>query len=439
MPVFTDLLDGAAGQSLENRPGWSKTTGADVAALADGGSGFCLPGGTTTASGTWHAPTIQPASADQYCEGILRLANSALSCPLGVRCDISAAAGQGYLVQLDNSTGRLRLLRRSSAGALTTLGTFSVPTPADLDSNKVRLQAVGTAISVLFSGATVIGPVADALIASGSVAMLSRGGSLVSTAVARIDNWESGEVSSAPAPITGSGSATFFPMTGAGAGALMIRGAGAATFAPMTGAGTGALAIQAQGGGSFAPMNGMASGMLGAGAPITASASATFAPLIGSSTATLAIRGSASASLAPMTATARGRVGSTVPVLWLTIEADEIDLAIEAEAIPLIITLAENGARTVKTLPKKTPQAVYRVTLNMPAWITPDNPVVDLELIPVRGDVVIAEPLVVAPGRAQFWLSGGTPGKLSTFTALAHLADGQKYPQTLRVMVTETV
>jgi len=184
--VFTDGLDGTPATTLRTRTGWSRPAGADEATLVSGGSGFSLTGGTAAASGTWHAPTSQPSSADQYCEAILPTV-AQIGFPLGVRCDTTNSLGAGYVLRYN---GPLQLFRRSAAGGLTSIGSYTVPTPADLATNPVRLEAIGTAIKVYFKGAAVIS-VTDANIASGSVAMLSRGGS--SSTANDVDNWQSGE------------------------------------------------------------------------------------------------------------------------------------------------------------------------------------------------------------------------------------------------------
>jgi len=228
--TFTDGLDGTAGSSLHTRTGWSRPAGADTAVLLASGSGFSLPAGTTTASSTWHAPTAQPSGADQYAEALIR-SSSQISFPLGVRCNTASYLGAGYLVRYN---GGIQLYRRTVEGGLSLLGSYTVPTPADLTTNPVRLEAIGTAIKVYFKSAAVIS-VTDANIASGSVAMLTRGGG--TGTVVDVDNWQSGEAGTVA--ITGTGAVTFGALTVAAAGSLAITGTGAVTFGALTAAAAG--------------------------------------------------------------------------------------------------------------------------------------------------------------------------------------------------------
>jgi hypothetical protein len=192
--TFTDNLDGTTGTNLSARTGWSRPTGADNAVLK-GGSGYALTSGTTAASGTWHAPTSQPSGNNQYAEALLT-ASSTAAFPLGVRCDTTAALGQGYLARR-NSTTTVQLFVRNSSGTLTQLGSTYTDTQVNLDASKIRLEASGTSITVKLGGVTVIGPVTDSSIASGSVAMLSRGGSGAGTST--VDDWGSGDLTVAAA------------------------------------------------------------------------------------------------------------------------------------------------------------------------------------------------------------------------------------------------
>lgn len=218
MASFTDNLDGTPGSALASRSGWSRPVGSDTWPLRAGGSGYLPTNGTTLASSTWHVPNSQPSGNDQFSEAILGQSSGGMAFPLGVRCDVSNGSGQGYFARVSNSV--IQLYRRSAAGAFTSLGTYSPPTPSDLASNPVRLEVVGSEISVYFMGSRVIGPVTDAAIASGSVASLSRGGS---TGAALFDEAAWGDVGAAA--ITGtmaaqeSGSDSF-----AGSGLVLIQG-----------------------------------------------------------------------------------------------------------------------------------------------------------------------------------------------------------------------
>ena len=196
MSSFTDNLDGTAGTFLRNRTGWSRPTGADDAVL-DSTTGYRLTNGTTTASSTWHAPTSQPSGNDQYVEALVASNGNTACFQLGVRCDTSTANGQAYLCRRPSDTS-LQLYFRNSSGALSLLGSYT-GTKANLDANKARLEVTGTSISVKFMGSTVIGPVTNTSIASGSVAILTRGGS---ASTRNIDDWESGDLtSSASSPV----------------------------------------------------------------------------------------------------------------------------------------------------------------------------------------------------------------------------------------------
>ena len=199
MATFTDNLDGTSGDLLSARSGWSRPTGADNAAIVSTGSGVALTTGSTAANGTWHVPTSQPSGNDQYAEALIGTAVNAF--PLGVRCDTSSATGGGYLARC-TTANNIELYRRSASGVLLSLGSYAVPTPSDLTTNKVRLEVVGNDLSVYFKGSAVLGPIARTDFASGSVAMLSRGGT-ASTTVYTADDWGSGDI--------GAGSQTLTP------------------------------------------------------------------------------------------------------------------------------------------------------------------------------------------------------------------------------------
>jgi len=199
MPTFSDNLDGSVGDLLRNRSGWSRPVGADEAQIITGFTGgFAITIGTTVASSTWHVPTSQPSSADQYVTGLLDTVGNATAFPLGIRCDVSNNLGSAYLCR-HGTTGQLQLFRRTATGSQASIGTATV-TAADLATNPVTLKAVGNQISVEFMGATVIGPLTDTTATSGSVAALSRGGSL--SARSLLNSWESGDVAVPGGPTT---------------------------------------------------------------------------------------------------------------------------------------------------------------------------------------------------------------------------------------------
>jgi len=220
MASFTDNLDGTVGDLLSSRTGWSRTIGADDAKVVVTGSGIALTAGATNASATWHRPTSQPAGNDQYIEAFLGALNNAF--PFGLRCDTSTATGGGYLLRVNNSNV-IEMYRRTSLGVLFSIGTYTVPTPSDLLTNKVRFEVSGDQLTAYFKGAVVIGPVTRTDFASGSIAMLSRAGT-ASTTTYTVDDWDSGDISAGaqaldPSLITNT--QTFYAPTVA-AGALTL-------------------------------------------------------------------------------------------------------------------------------------------------------------------------------------------------------------------------
>lgn len=244
MTTFTDSLNGTAGDLLSARSGWSRPVGADNAAIITGGSGVALTTGATTGSSTWHVPTSQPSGNDQYAEALIGTFLNAF--PLGVRCDPSTATGGGYLARV-NTSNIIELFRRSASGVLLSLATYTVPTPSDLLTNKVRLEVVGTTLNVYFMGAAVIGPITRTDFASGSVAMLSRGGT-ASTTVYTVDDWGSGDVGAAA--ITGSAAGTI-DFTGSAAATAKITGTAAGTIG-FAGTSTGTVRVQGSATGAIA-------------------------------------------------------------------------------------------------------------------------------------------------------------------------------------------
>lgn len=295
MPTFTDALTGTPGALLSARTGWSRPTGSDSIPISSGGTGVDYTNGTTAANGTWHAPTSQPSGNDQYVTGIIGNGSSGGNgtFPMGVRCNTASALGQGYLLRRNVNT--LELFRRNNSGTLTSMGTFA-STSGNL-ANPVTLKAVGTSISVELLGSTVIGPVTDTNIASGSVAFLSRGGSAVAGPI--IQAWDSGDVSTG---ITGTLSATLGALTAASVGALAIRASGANTLGAMTAAGAGRLAIAGTSSSTLGELTASAASSLA----IVGATSATLGAVTSSATGALAITGAVSATLGAVTLSATG-------------------------------------------------------------------------------------------------------------------------------------
>lgn len=293
MPTFTDALTGTPGALLSARTGWSRPTGSDSIPISSGGTGVDATNGTTAANGTWHVPTSQPSGNDEYASGILNNVAGSGVFPLGVRCNTASALGQGYLLR--RTTNTLELFRRNNSGTLTSMGTF-LSTAGNL-ANPVTLKAVGTSISVELLGSTVIGPVTDTNIASGSVAFLSRGGSAVAGPI--VSAWDSGDVSTG---ITGTLSATLGALTAASVGALAIRASGANTLGAMAAAGAGKLAIAGTSSSTLGELTASAAGSLA----IAGAASATLGAVTSSATGALAITGAVSATLGAVTLSATG-------------------------------------------------------------------------------------------------------------------------------------
>lgn len=235
MPTFTDNLDGTAGDLLSSRSGWSRPVGSDDAKVVSSGSGIALaPNAGAASTGTWHAPSSQPSGNDEYVEAYIGAVANAF--PLGVRCDTSVATGGGYLARC-TASNVIELFRRSSSGVLLNIGSYTVPTPSDLTTNKVKLEVVGTTLNVYFKGSAVIGPVTRTDFSSGSVAMLSRGGT-ASTTVYTIDDIGWGDTGAAG--VTGDASVSV-SFDVAGAGAAIIAGT-SATSIDFTASAAGAVA-----------------------------------------------------------------------------------------------------------------------------------------------------------------------------------------------------
>jgi hypothetical protein len=307
MTTFTDNLDGAAGFVLRSRTGWTRPTGLDEVVQATGDTGYTLPVGTTAASGTWHMPTSQPSGNDQYVEAMCYFGGTAAGFQMGVRCNTASALGRGYLIRRNSNT-QIGLFVRDDAGTLTSLGTYT-GTSTDLNANKVRLEVSGSSVAVKFMGATVIGPVTDTTSASGNIAMLSRGGAQAATR--QVDDWESGDLGTAAASGTASGS---LALSGSAAGKLKVAAVstGALVLAATT-AGTvrvqggvsGSLGIAgtSAGTGSIPGTSGQATGSFtitgsATGKTLIQGAANDTLTLAGVSAGTVSIQGSADSSLA---------------------------------------------------------------------------------------------------------------------------------------------
>lgn len=188
MAVFTDGFVGTPGALISARVGWTTATGADANQIAPSGDGVSVTTGTGSTV-TRQLPSSQPSSADQYAQAML-LASDNGPFLLGVRINSS---GEGYYVRrgAGGTNGILQLYRRSGT-AFTLLGSFT--STSDSVAFPTRLQAVGNQISVVSNVITLIGPITDSNFPTGSVGFLTRGGSVAATS--RLDDWQSGEVSS---------------------------------------------------------------------------------------------------------------------------------------------------------------------------------------------------------------------------------------------------
>jgi len=137
-------------------------------------------------------PASQPTTNDQYVEAILALGGNGF--PLCIRANTASALGQAIVCRRNNAGSIINLFHRNSSGTLTSLGTYTASS-GDLATNPVRLEGVGTDITVKFMGATILGPFTDPNTygAVGSVAVLSRGGSATTT-TPTFDNMAWGDV-----------------------------------------------------------------------------------------------------------------------------------------------------------------------------------------------------------------------------------------------------
>lgn len=305
MATYTDNLDGTAGTLLSARSGVTRTVGVDDITLTTGGSGYYMTDGAIGSNGTWHKFDNQPAGNDQYVEAFLQRGSGGNPFPLCVRADTSSANGAGYISGMDTTT-RIRLLRRIASGQMVALGSYTHGNATDQATNKARLEVVGTTLTVSFMGSVVIGPITDANISSGSVAILTRGGTATTT-TATVDDIAWGDAGAVA--ITGAGAGTF-DITGSASGSLAIRGAGAGTFditgtatgaagvVPIVGAGSGVFSITGSATGSLANRGNGAgvfeitgTGAGNSGVPAITGEGAGVFDITGSATGSLANRG----------------------------------------------------------------------------------------------------------------------------------------------------
>lgn len=437
MPIFNDNLDGSVGDLLRNRSGWSRPVGADEAQVLSGFTGgFALTLGTTVASSTWHVPTTQPSSADQYVSGLLDTAPQASVFPLGVRCDVSNNLGAGYLLR-HGTTGVLQLFRRTSAGNQAQIGSASI-TVADLVANPVTLKAVGNQISVEFKGATVIGPVTDTTATSGSVAILSRGGVLSTRSM--INSWESGEVGAGPTPIAGSLSATLGPLTASGAGSALIGGQASVTLGAVTLNASGAVTITGTANATLGTLTGTATANL----PIVGGASATLGSISVAATGAVAITGSASIALGGLSLVATGRQGARQAVRFLQIAARTKRLALTsqpktraltARAKRLHFTARADGDNAMERLSTKLADEIWRFELNCANWIPSGAAIASVTGEVISGTATVQDFEVATAPKVTCMVSGGDPGTTTTFRVLVTMNDGQIFGDDFSVYV----
>jgi hypothetical protein len=495
VPIFSDNLDGSVGDLLRNRSGWSRLVGVDEAQIISGFTGgFALATGTTNASSTWHVPTVQPASDDQYVTGLLDSIPKNGVFPLGVRCDVSSALGAGYLAR-HQTTGVLSLFRRTSSGTLTQIGSASV-TASDLANNSVTLKAVGSQITVEFLGATVIGPVVDATATSGSVAILSRGGSL--TAQSAINGWESGEVSTSTAIAPNSAAQPQASTSPSVAAKSTISPAAAsqsqASTSPVVAAkGTVApdAGTQAQSATSpaLAP-NSVASPHSAAQAqastnpvltvrgavsvnPATQAGSATGPSVAAKSGATPAsanqqhtatnpaLSAASSVSVSPA-AQEQAASGPSIALRYSllidnvshsqfatspTLKAGTVRQAVRVlvfKALPksvsfrtarknLSFTAKVGGGTTMQGLPSKLPEEIWLCKLDCSAWVPLGATISAFDAEVVSGAVVVTEASLADANTGTFLVSGGNSHSFSTIRVLATMSDGQVFGETFTV------
>lgn len=471
MPIFSDNLDGSVGDLLRNRAGWSRPIGADEAQVITGFTGgFTLPTGTTTAASTWFVPNLQPSGNDQYASGLLDSTPRNGVFPLGVRCNISIAAGAGYFVRHQTS-GVLQLFRRTDSGTLTQIGSAAVST-TDLVSNPVTIKAVGSQVSVDFLGSTVIGPVADATAATGSVAMLSRGGSLPSGPA--INSWESGEVT-ASNPINGSLNANLDSLTASASATLPIAGAANNALAALTGAGTAKLALRSSadivlgtlaGSGAGAIVSPIAASLnvqLGAAtgggvakvllrgsanialgnlavageavsvSALAGSAVATLGGLIGVGLGKLLLRATAAATLGAVQGAGTIRHGLAQPLLSLRLVVEAKPISFQAEAKKLAFFVDADGVDRVRNLPNKAVSEVWTCELDLSPWLDENRSVSSLTSEEVTGTITVSNVALQSASKGIFQIQGGVRRGTAQFDIVGIMSSGDRFNQRFQV------
>lgn len=495
MPIFSDNLDGSVGDLLRNRSGWSRTVGVDDAQIISGfPGGFAVQTGTTTAASTWFVPNVQPASNDQYASGLLDSIPKNGVFPLGVRCDVTSAGGAGYFVRHQTS-GVLQLFRRTNTGTLTQIGSASAAT-TDLASNPVTIKAVGTQISVDFLGFTVIGPVTDTTTSSGSVALLSRGGSL-STSPA-INSWESGEVSTSTAVAPDSAiqpqSSTSPSRAAKSTVSTTAASQAQASTSPVVAAkGTvapdGGAQAQSATSPALAP-NSVASPHSAAQAqastnpvltvrgavsvnPATQAGSATGPSVAAKSGATPAsanqqhtatnpaLSAASSVSVSPAVQ-AQAASGPSIALRYSllidnvshsqfatlpTLKAGTVRQAVRVlvfKALPksvsfrtarknLSFTAKVGGGTTMQGLPSKLPEENWLCKLDCSAWVPLGATISAFDAEVVSGAIVVTEAALADATTGTFLVSGGNSHSFSTIRVLATMSDGQVFGETFTV------
>jgi hypothetical protein len=175
-----DRADGALGANWEGVFGGAEafTVGSNVAV-------------NSVATGGGATYTAVAAPNDQYAECKITTVTADIGCGPGVRMSVSTAFG--YYVEAYSAGVRLRKLLD---GTTTTIGTAAGGISAN---DVVRVEAQGTNITVKVNGATVIGPISDSDIASGSWGIFGES-DIVSEL--HLDDWAGGDFTTASVPET---------------------------------------------------------------------------------------------------------------------------------------------------------------------------------------------------------------------------------------------
>lgn len=127
----------------------------------------------------WNADTF---TANQYSQLVVA-AVGAGGTAVGPAVRIAAATKTGYIVHWDDT---VITLYRAVADVYTPLGTSTAPSVSDL----IYVEANGTQITVKKNGGTIIGPVTDAIIATGQPGISGYDNGNLN----RGDDWEGGDL-----------------------------------------------------------------------------------------------------------------------------------------------------------------------------------------------------------------------------------------------------